>query len=449
MQSLPRTTDLYRSRRPIEECSVRTPTSRVHRAGRINGADRAFAEDFVDRALEVRHRHDFAVLPDREHPRLRAHRMDVGAGRAVASGRQHAVVDFGREAHLPRMNLEDRHPGFEAGQRNVDNPVESTRAKECLVEDVRPVRRPDDLDLSQRVEPVQLREELHQGPLDLPVPGSRDLEALRADRVELVDEHDRRSLLSSELEQLPDEPRALADVLLDELGSDEPDERRLRAVRDRLREERLPGARWPDQEDAFWRLNANLPVQVRFQQRILHGLAQLAHLDFEAADVFVRDGGLLDDLRARDDRIERRRQHAHHRERLLVQRDPRADDQVLFRDVVRRVDDEIGPGGRLHHDAAIREDVADVPDGQRRTLEPVELLLEPANLFLEAAEFGLDVPLLALRPPGGLQELVVAVLQRGNPLRHFLRELANLVIVHGIIRWVGGKTKAIYSALFI
>src|SRR5438309_1835071 len=83
------------------------------------------------------------------------------------------------------------------------------------------------------------------------------------------------------------EPRALADVLLDELGSDEPDERGLRAVRDGLGEERLPGARWPDKEDAFWRLDANLPVQVRFQQRILHGLAQLAHLDFEAADVFV------------------------------------------------------------------------------------------------------------------------------------------------------------------
>src|SRR2546426_426600 len=82
--------------------------------------------------------------------------------------------------------------------------------------------------------------------------------------VELVDENDRRSLLPSELEQLPDEPRALADVLLDELRSDEPDERGLRAVRDGLREERLPRTRWPDQEDAFRRLDPDLPVQVRF-----------------------------------------------------------------------------------------------------------------------------------------------------------------------------------------
>src|SRR5207247_9535813 len=90
-----------------------------------------------------------------------------------------------------------------------------------------------------------------------------------------------------------------------------------------------------------------------------------------------------------------------------------------------------------------------VAGGEGRALEPVELLLEPPDLFLEAAQLGLDVPSLALRPPGGLQELVVFVLERGDPLRHFLREFAYLVVVHRIVRWEGGKTKAIYQALFI
>src|SRR2546427_9436610 len=38
-------------------------------------------------------------------------------------------------------------------------------------------------------------------------------------------------------------------------------------------------------------------------------------------------------------------------------------------------------------------------------------------------------PFLALGPSGGLQELVVFVLERGDPLRHFLREFAYLVVV--------------------
>src|SRR5207249_742937 len=109
---------------------------------------------------------------------------------------------------------------------------------------------------------------------------------------------------------------------------------------------------------------------------------------------------------------------AHHGERLLVQRDARPDDEVLFRDVVRRVHDEIRTRGRLHDDAAVRQDVPDVADDQGWTLEPVELLLEPPNLFLESPQLRLDITLLALGPSGRLQELVVAVLEGGDPLRH-------------------------------
>src|SRR2546426_6732946 len=375
--------------------------------------------------------------------------MDVGPGRAFAARREDAVVDVRRGAHLPRVDLEDRHAGLVAGNRNLDDPVEAAWAKQGLVEDVGPVRRADDLHFPEGIEAIEFRQELHECPLDLPVPGRRDLETLRTDRIEFVDEHDRRGLLAGGLNQLPHEPGPLADVLLDQLRADESDERGLRAVGDRLGEERLPRAGRADQEDSLRRLDPDLPVQVRLQERVLDRLAQLAHLALETADVIEGDRGLLDDLRTGDDRIEGRRKDAHHRERLLVQRDARTDDQVLLRDVIRRVHDEIRTRGRLDDDPAIRQDVPDVPDDQGWTLEPVELLFEPPDLLLQAAHLGLDVPFLALGPSGGLQELVVLVLKGGDPLRHFLREFAYLVVVHRIVRWEGGKTKAIYQALFI
>ena len=68
---------------------------------------------------------------------------------------------------------------------------------------------------------------------------------------------------------------------------------------------------------------------------------------------------------------------------------------------------------------------------------------------MEPDELRLHIPLLALGPAGRLEELVVAVLQRGDPLRHFLGEFADLILVHVIVRWADSKTKAIYQALFI
>src|SRR5207245_9765490 len=120
------------------------------------------------------------------------------------------------------------------------------------------------------------------------------------DRVEFVDEHAGGGFLAGQLEQLSHQACALADVLLDQLRPDESDEGRLRAVRDRLREERLPRARRADQEDSLRRLDPDLAVQVRLEERVFDGLAQFAHLDLESPDVRVGARGILYDLRAPD-----------------------------------------------------------------------------------------------------------------------------------------------------
>src|SRR2546423_9925194 len=346
------------------------------------------------------------------------------------------------------MNLEDRHTGFGTRHRDLDDAVEPSRSQERFVEDVRTIRRPDDLDLSQRVEAIEFREELHQRPLDLPVSGRRDLEALGADRIESVDEDDGRRLLPGELEQFPHQASAFADVFLHELGADEPDERRLRAVRDRLREERLAGPWRSDEEAARRGLDPDLPIQVRLQERILHSLPEFSHLDFQAADVPVGDRGLLDNLGAGDDRVEGGRQDTHHGEGLLVQRDARADDEVVLRDVVRRVHDEVRTRRRLDDDAAVGQDVTNVADDQRRALETIQFLFQPSDLLLESDELRFGVPLLAFHPAGGLQQLVVAVLERGDAHGHFLGEFADLIVVHRFARWVGYERR-LYTRHFL
>src|SRR3989304_2043901 len=94
-----------------------------------------------------------------------------------------------------------------------------------LAPSARAACRADDLPPAERVEPTELREELHQRALALPIPRRRDLEALRADAIQLVDEHDGGGLLAGELEELPDQAGPFTDVLLDELRAHEPDER--------------------------------------------------------------------------------------------------------------------------------------------------------------------------------------------------------------------------------
>src|SRR5436309_12838887 len=116
---------------------------------------------------------------------------------------------------------------------------------------------------------------------------------------------------------------------------------------------------------------------------------------------------------------------------------------------MRALNYEVQDRSRLNNEAEDSKNVQDVADDQRQTLKPIKYLLEPPNLLLKPAEHRLDISLLAFGPPGGLQKLVVAVLERGDPRRHFLREFTYLVVVHRIVRWVGWKTKAIYQALFI
>ena len=117
-----------------------------------------------------------------------------------------------------------------------------------------------------------------------------------ADRVELVDEDDRRGVLARLLEQAPDPGRAEAGEHLDERGRRLAEELRAGLVRDRLREQRLAGAGRAVEQDPLRHLGAELLEALRVGEEV-DDLAQLVLGLVDAGDVVPGDRA----LRARAD----------------------------------------------------------------------------------------------------------------------------------------------------
>ena len=82
------------------------------------------------------------------------------------------------------------------------------------VERVGPISGHDHLDLAENVEAIHLVEQLHQGALNLSVGRGALAEPAAADRINLIHEYDTGLVIARVVEHLPDEPRALADVLV-------------------------------------------------------------------------------------------------------------------------------------------------------------------------------------------------------------------------------------------
>ena len=142
------------------------------------------------------------------------------------------------------MHLEDPPAAGVVGRVDDDAAVEPARAQQRPVEDLRPVRRGQDDHALRPAEPVHLGEDLVQRLLALVVAGELLAGAAGApDRVELVDEDDRRRLLLGLSEEVAHAAGADADDHLDELGGAQREERDIRLAGDRAGEQRLARAR--------------------------------------------------------------------------------------------------------------------------------------------------------------------------------------------------------------
>ena len=138
--------------------------------------------------------------------------------------------------------------------------------------------------------------------------------ARATDRVDLVDEHDRRRVLLGLLEQLADARRADADEHLDELRRGDRIERHVGLAGDRAPEQRLAGARRTDQQHAARDLRAEPREPLRLLQ-IVDDLAEVALGLREAGDILERHrgtAGLLEFLAALQEPAERAAAGDHH-----------------------------------------------------------------------------------------------------------------------------------------
>src|SRR3989338_10906163 len=100
------------------------------------------------------------------------------------------------------MDLEYGEPPFLVRLWYGDHPIQPPGSCDCGVEDVLSVGGSDDLHIVKRLEPVYFSKKLHECPVDLALPGGSHLHSFFFKRINLIDEYDRRGLLSRKLEDV-------------------------------------------------------------------------------------------------------------------------------------------------------------------------------------------------------------------------------------------------------
>ena len=151
---------------------------------------------------------------------------------------------------LAGVDPQDRLAAGAVREGDGDLPVEAAGPKQGRVEDVRSVGRGEDDDARLVVEAVHLDEQLVERLLALVVAAAEARAALPPDRVDLVDEDDRRSRGLGLREQVADAAGADADEQLHELRGGDAEERHRGLAGDGARQERLARPGRADEQDA-------------------------------------------------------------------------------------------------------------------------------------------------------------------------------------------------------
>ena len=147
------------------------------------------------REVKVLLRDMHSPLPQRIHPRLRAHTLQLRARTPIHLLRNLCQIDPPREIHAPGMNPQDIRPRLHRRGRELDFTINAARPQQGRVEDVEPVGRHDDFDVLRGLEAVELVQQLEHRALDFAVAATGPFHARGADAVDLVHEDDARRVL--------------------------------------------------------------------------------------------------------------------------------------------------------------------------------------------------------------------------------------------------------------
>jgi hypothetical protein len=108
--------------------------------------------------------------------------------------------------------------GFDVRQGKLDFPVDAARPNQGRVEGFNLVGGHDHFYVAALVKPVQLVQQLEHGALDFLGAARLRVVALRADRVDFVDEHDGGRVVVRDAKKFSDQLGPVAEVLLNQLG---------------------------------------------------------------------------------------------------------------------------------------------------------------------------------------------------------------------------------------
>ena len=263
---------------------------------------RGAEHDLLQRVREVRVRDPFVAAPRRQQRRLV---REVGQirptmpGVARASRSRSTSSASGTERVCTRRII--RLPAA-VRRLHRDPAVEAPGAQQRGVEHLGAVGRGQHDHTDVGLEAVHLGEDLVERLLALVVAAERPPPPRAPpDRVELVDEHDRRRRLLGLLEEVAHARGAHAHDGLDELGRGGREERHAGLAGDSAREQRLAGARAARQQHAARDAGAEALVALRVLQEV-HDLDELLLGLVDARHVVERHGLLAASTRLARDR---------------------------------------------------------------------------------------------------------------------------------------------------
>ncbi|PON70329.1 hypothetical protein TorRG33x02_256950 [Trema orientale] len=195
------------------------------------------------------------------------------------------IHTFGK-LHVLRVNPKYLKSSDLVRDTNVYLPIESAEPSKSRVNAVGTICGANNDDMRTRFESIHERQKLRNNPL---LNFSLRLLSLRRNRIDLVNEYNRRSILLCLLESFPQIALALPRQLRHDLWPVDAEKERTGLIRNRSSNQSLPSSGRAVQENPLRRLNSNRLKQLRMSQWQLHQFSNLSHLLPNAANIVVTD----------------------------------------------------------------------------------------------------------------------------------------------------------------